>query len=898
MGLTGKTIPCLLPSVLDFGLVAPGENPGGMAGVCNWKTAGHVTARFNDHSGGLFTGFVLGVYDVQVDDTSDVPPRPGKIRPVRWILVEMASGDGSTPLPVSPGQTVGVGVFFNAPGQATGVPFTADIEIMSSGSAVAATIPVTATVEALDVTAAWVLANPFGIHGQPLAGADPMGGAWYAGHVNDVLVLGGQNEGALLIGTDTGGVWRAERLGSVHASPVAAEPLTDDWDSNTVTCLCQGPHSPNHVYVGTSPGVLYETEDLVGWRDTLLPGAGNIYKIAVTSGSPRRVIVASDGGIFWSKIPQPGGPYQWHRVNKQANGHDFPAGGSYSGLALGPNDRIVVAAWGANLQTGLYGIFYGEWSSNPISGDLSLLLTQVPDANMPQAPPQSLIRFSQGMGRTSLASCLQNPLAMYAVSANAGDNQLIYAVLGSADGGIHWTNLQPTLNGQPLSDHAGSQGNYNNCIAVGPTDQANDRRTVLIGWQHGTFLSTDSGKTFTNLSGPEMHDDVHGLYFDSTDRTNSTFYICSDGGVIFTADGGRSFDSSFNRYLANLECYCAIPRNFWGSLSVRDNFLASGLQDNSNVYCVLRPGNNPNVTPWVQLDGADGGWVAVLATGQLLGTRNSGGQVIAQSYRLRSDIPTDFARGNEVPIGVESARDKKGLFAHAVDPVAAPSYRNKPGQLMYAVARGQTTSEYGSASGLQTVYGLFAESTGDDLHWEKIANVTSDAPGDEISALATLDDGTSVLAGTSAGRLFLIKLSPNGPVSGQQLVVSLPPGTPQGSVDRIVFASASLAFATFNSNDGSHVLRFDGSAWKTADAGLPGGAYYGLARDGYSRTWTCTDDKVFVTRDDGLTWKNASTGLPKRPHCADLRYNYSQQNPPLLYLSTYGHSVWVTDVIG
>jgi hypothetical protein len=152
-------------------------------------------------SGGLFTGFQLSVYDVEPSDPGGGGPRPTIPRPRQWQLVEVATGDGSQPLPVAPGQTVGVGLFFNAPAQVTGKVFTATVQIFSGG-AVAATIPVTAVVEAPDVSDEWTLANPFGIEERSLSTSDPLDGIFHAGHVNDVLASA---EGALLVGTDAAG---------------------------------------------------------------------------------------------------------------------------------------------------------------------------------------------------------------------------------------------------------------------------------------------------------------------------------------------------------------------------------------------------------------------------------------------------------------------------------------------------------------------------------------------------------------------------------------------------------------------------------------------------------------------------------------------------------------------
>lgn len=620
-------------------------------------------------------------------------------------------------------------------------------------------------------------------------------------------------------------------------------------------------------------GAIIETEDLfVSWSDISPVGIGTVYRIVITTANPRRIVMATDAGVFWSPLPAAGSSsHSWQKLS-------LP-GGTYAGLALGRGDRIVAAAWGggsgAEVVSGHFGIFYGD-------GDWSVM-TKVSDLNLPSAPSRSFVTFAEGMGRTSVASCSQHPEIMYAISSDTS-SKYIHGVLKSGDNGNSWRLVDAN---QALQENAGGQGDWNNCIAVAPTDPTR----VLFGWQAGTFQLTDSGKAFTQFDDPAfrsaaqgnagLHDDVHAVYFDPADLTNNTFYICSDGGVAKTRDGGKTFDSNFNRYLTNLECY---------QLSVRGNLMACALQDNSNVYCWLRPGNNPNVSPWVQVDECDGVAVGFIATGQLISSLNCEDVTQAKSFQPRSDYPVEFVAQNEVPVRDHKGDDKSGLQMFQVEPVTRPTYANFGGQKMYAVACGQRTSEIPAGTGRQTVYGLFADLGGNDIHWENIGSVASDVAGDLITCVAALDDGTSVLVGTNAGRLFLLGPSPTGPTSGQQLVVS----SPQGKVNKIVFASATLAFAA----SGAAILRFDGRTWTVVGSGLPGGPYWGLTRDGYSRTWTCTDGNVFVSRDDGLNWKDASFGLPRNVLCRDLRYNFAQQNPPLLYLATYGHSVWVNVVDG
>jgi hypothetical protein len=612
---TRTSIPCLLPiHVLDFGTVQPGGKAEATAGICNWPVAAQITAALtNDTSGGLFSSLSLTIYNVEPGD-------PFRAHPT-WELVPTATGDGSIPLPVVPGQTVGVSLSFNAPSQQPlHDQFSATVQIRT-GPAVSATIPVSALVEAPAVFEDWSVANPLGKEWKSLSSTDPLAGVFHAGHVNDTLVLtAGVGEvagGALLVGTDAGGVWLVEQPGRSLPTGEVAIPLTD-WDVNSVTCLCQGPSNPEHIYVGTT-GTVFETEDLFSAsRDISPAGVGTVYKILVTNaGTPRRIVVASDGGVFWSNIPLPGGAYQWTQVSKLTNGQPFPAG-AYSGLALGPNDRIVAAAWGANFSSGHYGIFYGDWLS-PQQGNYSLAMT------VSQLPHSFILPFGWGMDRTSLASSPQDPHVMYAVSAQTDAS--IYAVLASSDGGTTWTRvaippLQIAGRAEPQN-----QGFYNNCIAVSPFDS----KVVAIGWMKH-YMSRDGGKNwqvFDHLDLPALHDDVHAVYFDPSMPPNERLYVCSDGGVALTSDQGQTFDTSFSRFLANIECYG------WNTFSVHENFMACGTQDNGNMYCALQPRSFPPASPWVQVsDGlGDGGIVAFIGTGQLI--TNNGSFVLRPDRRSR-----------------------------------------------------------------------------------------------------------------------------------------------------------------------------------------------------------------------------------------------------------------------
>lgn len=189
-----------------------------------------------------------------------------------------------------------------------------------------------------DPNVVWLQTDPAGILYK--AAPDPAQDAWHAGHVNDVIAL---DDGGILIATDSGGVWSVAANGTTL-------PLTDNQDNPDTTCLSFGPFGPRHIYAGTRHDLwgaadsLYETdptaiEPLRSWRSVPLPsGVGTIYRVGVLKAS-RRIALACDGGVYWSPIPSPGGPYNWKQV------FGIPAV-SYRGLAVGDRESVAVAAMG------------------------------------------------------------------------------------------------------------------------------------------------------------------------------------------------------------------------------------------------------------------------------------------------------------------------------------------------------------------------------------------------------------------------------------------------------------------------------------------------------------------------------------------------------------------------
>ncbi len=692
----------LLPKELDFALVQAGTAPTKSGGVTSPPADARVSVAIEqDTSGGRFTVRQVQVFDVEQMDPSELPPGH---KALVFELVLASISDGSTPVLVTTDQAVAATVQFTAPADATGDRFTALLVFRGDTWTTEISLPITARVGAFDLGIRWGLANPFGILANHTSATDPFQGDWFAGHVNAVLpILGGPDAGGLLVGANTGGVWL---VGTATPDiPAAAQPLSDDWDDPNISCLTQGPLDPEHFYAGAS-GYVYETNplhdgSLRAWR-RISPNFGGIFTIGIVPGAPSRVVLASGAGVFWAELPALGSNYVWHAVTTMTDGSTFPPG-TYSGLAVS-GLRVVVAAWGVDLETHHYGIFHGDWST----GDL-----QLARSDMPPRGPTDFTSVDQNMFRTTLAVCANDPVVLYAVSST--DQETLGPMLRSGDGGRSWSLLSPTVNGQPLAALAGKQGSYNNCIGVAPTQG----EFVAVGWQNGTFVSHDGGGTFARYSGSALHSDVHCLTYDPRDPAGKTLYIGSDGGVAVTRDDGVSFDSSANRQLANLEFYSTyVTRDFYGTLSAQGDLIAGGLQDNSNVACqVAAPGA---LSPWAPIDGGcDGGVVMFINTGQILTDlvcAGNGTNLWVRSLHGRSLYDVD--KGAEVPSRVPGGPN--ALLSPILDAIAAPAFSNSGGQLMYAVA---------SPSNSLQIFGLFANRDGGDLHAEPIGSVPATSSG-------------------------------------------------------------------------------------------------------------------------------------------------------------------------
>ena len=200
---------------------------------------------------------------------------------------------------------------------------------------------------------------------------------------------------------------------------------------------------------------------------------------------------------------------------------------------------------------------------------------------------------------------------------------------------------------------------------------------AAVGWQSGSYLTLDGGSEWRPIDGGNhLHPDVHAFLFqkDVPDLIGK-LYIGSDGGLArvnlddWLGLTGQPFRSDYNRSLPVLQCYSNLVRQFYGSMDAsrrRFGLIATGLQDNGNVYCTLAP-----LEPWRRADGGDGGWNAFLADDTY--ARNVKGEPVVTTT---TPDPSGASTTAIVPITKPVPGDPGGLKGPVAEPVMAPRFRN------------------------------------------------------------------------------------------------------------------------------------------------------------------------------------------------------------------------------
>jgi hypothetical protein len=742
----------------------------------------------------------------------------------------------------------------------------------------------------------WKLANPMAIQ------IDEKSDVWHAGCVLDALAVGT----GVVASTEKGGVWIISDNGF-------ATPVSNDWNHPDIKCLEFGPDGPSHIYAGCSSdseGALYETDTsssfpLLNWREVPIPRQIRTFRIAVLK-DIGKIVLAADNGIWWSEIPShiaSGGAYNFKQVNgKLKNSSEyFPIGG-YSGIAVGPNNSVVVSAWGSDINTGLYGLFRGNWVNNDLVFErISIDLDEIKDTDMIWTSLASYENPSDEARNRRIMYLLASYNYKKIENGIEKWHTGVKSVLRSDDGGINWRSCGRTIEDAPRHDpphtidEDGLLGDEDSGrLLHGITVSSFDPNIVAFCWKY-PLLSTNGGNSWRALGrkwdgegwdydNHHQHDDVYRVCFDR--KNNQKIYVISDGGIVLSWDLGKTFSSGINRNLTNLQFLAPYAyREFWGTVSGSETIpglIGGGLMDNGNVYSVV---GVPDWTPWKKIQGGDGGLMLFMTT---LAARNLSGSIL--HWNNGEDVKN--AKWNAATMQLEdiakirvSTPPPASLSQPVVEGVVQP-IKKKDSEYMFAVAGVGTD-----------LYGLFGK--GDNIHWNFLGKLN--LVGNQYITAVGSSDGNIVTAGTIGARIF--NFNTNTSTAVEATVPALTLNVNQAAIARIIMLNEKRGFAIYNvtprgsvsnSFGNGWILRTeDGQNWNSIGAGyLPNEIFYGIDTDGDRTLFVSTDNRVFASFDNGDRWYEASSGLPRRSHCADLRYVFTNDGQGNIYLSTFGRSVW------
>ncbi len=381
-------------------------------------------------------------------------------------------------------------------------------------------------------------------------------GSWSSGQARiNVIYIDPNTSTTWYIGTPAGGLWKSTDSGTNWVA------LTDNLPQIGVSGIAVDHSNSNIIYITTgdddgadtqSAGVFKSTDGGATWNPTGLnpdnspfsmneiymhPSNSNILWVATSSG----VFKTTNAGALWERTLE----------------------GNIKDLKLKPGNPNTIYAVSPNL------FFKSE-----NGGDSFTLITDgVPDNG----------------SRMVIDVTPANPNYVYILSANA--DQSFQGVYQSTNSGTSFSIrdaiVDPALNPDILES---TQAYYDLALGVSDTDADEIYVGCLNVWK-----SSDGGTNFTKLNewsepfaAAYTHADIHMIR-----AFNSTIFVCSDGGIYSSTDGGVNFtDHTAGIQASQFYKIAVSPKNA--------NKMVGGLQDNGGHAYNDGDGN------WLNYYGADG----------------------------------------------------------------------------------------------------------------------------------------------------------------------------------------------------------------------------------------------------------------------------------------------------
>lgn len=689
-----------------------------------------------------------------------------------------------------------------------------------------------------------------------------VGPATTSGRVADIAV-NPHNHNEYYVGVACGGVWKTSNAG------VTFTPLFDAQGSYSIGCLAIDPGNSNVVWVGSGEnnnqrsvaygdGVYKSQDGGKSWKNMGLKNSEHIGRIAIdpsdgdivyiaaygpvwSSGGDRGIYKTTDGGKTWKPVLQ---------ISEHTGFHEVMVDPRYPNIvyaAAHQRQRKVFTYIGGGPESRLF-------KSTDGGNTWDTIMNGMPAGEL---------------GRIGLNYAPSNPDILYAVvEANDGKG----GVYRSMDRGASWEKRGGYF----------SSGNYYQKVYCDPK---NADKVYVTNTYMG--VSSDGGKTFTNLGEKSKHIDNHALWIDPSNTDH--FLVGCDGGVYESFDGAANWH--FKPNLPVTQFYKVATDN-----ALPFYHIHGGTQDNFSIGGPSRTTSENGIvnSDWYFTSIGDGFESQV---------DQENPDIIYAQAQYGALNRYDRKSGERLFIQPQE-RDGEAAYRWNWDaPLVLSQFDNK--RLYFAANKVFRSDDRGNS------WKVISEDLTRQLDRNKLPvmgkvwsmdaiakNQSTDIWGN-ITALAESKLDENILyAGTDDG---LVQVTTDGGKNWTR--VDNIPGVPERTYVNQIIASQhdkQTAYATFNHH---RYGDFHPYVYKTTDAGktwtaihnnLPErGSAYSIAEDHVNANllFVGTEFGVFASIDGGAKWYRLKGGLPTIA-VRDLEIQKREND---LVLATFGRGFYVLD---
>ncbi len=710
----------------------------------------------------------------------------------------------------------------------------------------------------------------------------PLGPMNFAGRTL-CLAFHPTNPNIMFAGSASGGIWKTTVGGTTgstgYPAGIAWTYVPTGFPVLGVSSIVFDPNDGNVIYAGT--GEVYNNAAAASGPI----GAGHIRTYRGSYGVG--IIKSTDGGTTWTKTLD----------------FSYSNGKGVSDLVVDPNNSSIVYAAttdgvyrtinaGANWQLVLnqpvaIDMVYKPGSSTMLyvaCGNLGTAgagIYKTSDADNTGTPTFSLLGGGLPAGIGGKIQLAVTPLNANMVLASIGNDPVTQAppegLYRSLDNGTTWTGLRTGANSIITN-----QGWYSHDIAVDPGNI-----NQMYWGELNLYRSTNGGSTFSVMSdwsqwfttnfaigaaegntASYVHADIHRIYSPSA----NTVYMCTDGGIFRSTDGGLNFQG-LNGGMQTTQVYQNI-----GVSQQNQNIMIGGLQDNEGC----RYAGAPN---WFKIGGLGDGFHCAI-----------------------DPVNDDFAYTESYYLNAKKSTNKGVAWAdistgNVIDISGPPPTETVCFNAPLVIAPSVTTTLYAGSS-------LIKKSTDRGVTWANVNGgaFLSDASSPAIyMAVAPSDANTLYVSmGPSATVRSRLYKSTNGGTSFTQITGTLPDryysSIAVDPVDPTRLIVTLSGFTPLANESQIYLSHNGGTTWSNLGNNLPDIPINVVRFDPTDRAgvYVGTDVGLFYTNGiptsgalgatTSTTWTGYNEGLGDGVLVSDLQFTNTV--PKKLRLATYGNGFW------